>query len=95
MLFKFFLFIAALLLSTVLVITVSYYSWRSEHYDALHFGGAFIETDADLFQYALKGNGAPNVLFLHGTPGGYDQSIEGNSGVKILTPQDLAISAHH
>tara|TARA_B110000285_G_scaffold233777_1_gene308620 strand:- start:2188 stop:3339 length:1152 start_codon:yes stop_codon:yes gene_type:complete len=86
MLFKFFLFIAALLLSTVLVITVSYYSWRSEHYDALHFGGAFIETDAGLFQYALKGNGAPNVLFLHGTPGGYDQSIEDNSGVKILTP---------
>ena len=86
MLLKVLLSIGGLLVVTAISIAVSYQSWRSQHYDALAFGGEFIETEAGTIQYLLNGTEGPNLLFLHGTPGGYDQALGDSPDYISLTP---------
>jgi pimeloyl-ACP methyl ester carboxylesterase len=75
MLRKTLLSFGAVVLVAALAIAISYQSWRSQHYDALVLGGEFTETEVGTIQYSLKGTEGPYLLFLHGTPGGYDQGL--------------------
>jgi pimeloyl-ACP methyl ester carboxylesterase len=86
MLLKILLSIGALLVVVTVIIFFSYQIWRSQHYDLLNFGGEFIETEAGTIQYVLQGTEGPHLLFLHGTPGGYDQAYGENPDFITLTP---------
>jgi len=76
----------ALLVVAAILISMSYQSWRSPRYEALTTGGEFIQTDAGVFQYVLKGTEGPHLLFLHGTPGGFDQALGESPEFISLTP---------
>jgi pimeloyl-ACP methyl ester carboxylesterase len=86
MLYRILLSIGVLLLLAVLIVTASYHVWRSAHYDALLSGGEFSETSAGTIQYSLQGSSGPTLLFLHGTPGGFDQGLGEQPDLTVLTP---------
>ncbi len=50
-----------------------YSSWRSDKLTALRSQSQLIETSKGSVEYRMWGDEGPVVLFLHGTPGGYDQ----------------------
>ena len=73
-------------LGTVLVFQVS----KRTRLRDLHANSTIVETVRGPIEYRVVGEGAP-VLFLHGTPGGYDQSslFEDNfveAGFRLLAP---------
>ena len=45
-----------------------------------------VETSLGSVEYTLKGNNGPVLLFIHGTPGGYDQTTEATDKFRVLTP---------
>ena len=45
-----------------------------------------METSLGSVEYTLKGNNGPVLLFIHGTPGGYDQTTEATDKFRVLTP---------
>ena len=57
----------------LLWITASYFSWLSSTASRLEAGSSVAATPSGEIEYALWGDSGPVLLFLHGTPGGYDQ----------------------
>ncbi|MHA1963250.1 MAG: alpha/beta fold hydrolase [Candidatus Thorarchaeota archaeon] len=53
-------------------IFISYRSWKRNLLRALNENSEVATTSRGEIEYVLKGNG-PVILFLHGSPGGYDQ----------------------
>ena len=45
-----------------------------------------METSLGSVEYTLQGNDGPVLLFVHGTPGGYDQTTEATDKFRVLTP---------
>jgi pimeloyl-ACP methyl ester carboxylesterase len=45
-----------------------------------------VETSLGFVEYTLKGSNGPDLLFIHGTPGGYDQTTEATDKFRVLTP---------
>jgi hypothetical protein len=45
-----------------------------------------VETSLGSVEYTLKGSNGPDLLFIHGTPGGYDQTTEATDKFRVLTP---------
>ena len=45
-----------------------------------------METSLGTVEYTLKGDDGPVLLFIHGTPGGYDQTTEVTDKFRVLTP---------
>ncbi len=43
-------------------------------------------TSVGAIEYTLSGDNGPVLLFVHGTPGGYDQGIEATEDYRVLTP---------
>ena len=76
---------AALLLIGAAVIVLSYTSFRSERLDALVSGSLVADTAVGKIEYQLTGDSGSVLLFLHGTPGGYDQTTS-MPGFRVLAP---------
>ena len=45
-----------------------------------------IITHLGLIEYTLKGDSGPVLLYIHGSPGGYDQTIDPGENYRVLTP---------
>ncbi|MCP5071623.1 MAG: alpha/beta hydrolase [bacterium] len=50
-----------------------YSSWRTEHLAALEQGSRVVSTEKGPIEVRSFGDSGPTMLFVHGTPGGYDQ----------------------
>ncbi len=77
-------FLAILFLASLFTF-FSYSSYRGERLAALESNSQIAETSAGPIEYQLVGDSGLEVLFLHGTPGGYDQSTS-IEGYRVLTP---------
>jgi hypothetical protein len=53
-------------------------AWKADYVRRLEAGSRVIETRLGPIEYSDMGEGVP-VLSLHGTPGGYDQSLAARS----------------
>lgn len=60
--------------ATVLVTGIRFAAWRADIHRRLLRGSTVIQTARGAAEYAELGSG-PVVLLLHGTPGGYDQTL--------------------
>ncbi|HIG42913.1 MAG TPA: alpha/beta hydrolase [Gammaproteobacteria bacterium] len=77
-----------ILASLVLISVVTYIfysSFRDEQLDLLASGSQIADTSAGPIEYQMVGNTGPVLLFLHGTPGGYDQAPP-TPGFRVLAP---------
>ncbi|MFT7653924.1 MAG: pimeloyl-ACP methyl ester carboxylesterase [Limisphaerales bacterium] len=63
----------------------SYANFKSNTLLELTQNSAIANTPLGPIEYRLSGDSGPVLLFLHGTPGGYDQSVKVES-VRVLTP---------
>jgi len=85
-----FLLLVACLLATGILLA-RFESWRVDRIAELGAGAEVVETGTGPQQYAERGEGIP-VLIVHGTPGGYDQSLavaEGlglDEGFRVIAP---------
>ncbi len=74
------------LLTLVTIVTFALYSgFRSESLAALETGSKIAETSAGPIEYHMIGDTGPVLLFLHGTPGGYDGGSM-MEGIRVLVP---------
>ena len=64
---------------------VRYAEHHSLVMDQLEAGSQIAETERGPIEYELKGEDGPVLLFLHGTPGGYDQGAR-EAGYRVLSP---------
>ncbi|MFT7548471.1 MAG: pimeloyl-ACP methyl ester carboxylesterase, partial [Candidatus Azotimanducaceae bacterium] len=64
---------------------ISYSSFRSERLETLVSDSQIANTSAGPIEYQLIGDTGPVMLFLHGTPGGYDQAPT-TPELRILAP---------
>lgn len=55
------------------VTAVRYFLWKDQRVDALVAGSEVIQTARGPVEYRWWGDGEAVMLFVHGTPGGYDQ----------------------
>lgn len=62
-----------------------YSSSRTERFDSLATESQVVQTSVGPIEYQVIGESGPVVLFLHGTPGGYDQGFA-MPGYRVLTP---------
>jgi pimeloyl-ACP methyl ester carboxylesterase len=77
---------AGVLLVSGFVIFARYTSWRDEQVQALQSGGTIIETSVGPIEYVMETGAGPVLLFVHGTPGGYDQAPDQDFGIRVLAP---------
>jgi 2-hydroxy-6-oxonona-2,4-dienedioate hydrolase len=83
----------ALAVATVVVVYAKFWLWRSEITRELATNSVVVQTDRGPIEYADIGSGYP-ALFLHGTPGGYDQIYAGTKlAIERGQPQLLRIIA--
>jgi|TARA_B110000196_G_scaffold202001_1_gene173032 pimeloyl-ACP methyl ester carboxylesterase len=77
-----------LLLVTALIgLFFSYYLYFTNSYiKNLNSNSKVVETSLGPIEYTLKGEGGPVLLFIHGTPGGYDQTTYPANTIRVLTP---------
>ncbi|MEM7019216.1 MAG: alpha/beta hydrolase, partial [Pseudomonadota bacterium] len=83
---KILLILGILVLLAIAAVTISYMSWSSQAFEALSTDSKITETELGSIEYIVKGKSGPVVLFLHGTPGGYDQGFPESSEVISITP---------
>ena len=77
---------AVVLVILIAVTLVSYSTWKAERLSKLREGSLIAETSAGKIEYSLDGQEGPVLLFLHGTPGGYDQAPDRSFGLRLLAP---------
>lgn len=74
-------------LAVLVVVTGYFYVTDSKkRIEALQANGTVIETSVGLVEYQAIGSKSDNVLlFFHGTPGGYEQSVGAVDGAQVIT----------
>lgn len=78
--------LSGLLLVLIIAIGIYYITDSNKRRDALRNGGTVVETSVGAVEYELKGGkDGLTVLFFHGTPGGYDQGLDAEAGLRALT----------
>jgi len=78
--------LGALFVVLIIGIGIYYVSDSNQRKDSLRKGGTIVETSAGAIEYKLEGSDDGfTLLFLHGTPGGYDQGIDAEVGLQVLT----------
>lgn len=78
--------LSGLLVMLIGAIGVYYVIDSNQRIKALRSGGSVIETSVGPVEYLLKGDSdGLTLLFFHGTPGGYDQGIDADFGLQVLT----------
>ena len=85
MLKKILLGLLAVLLVAVILTYVSYRNFSSDYTQELTKRSQVAQTDSGPIEYIQRGTGGPYVLFLHGTPGGYDQS-PADASYRLIAP---------
>jgi len=70
----------------VTVTTINYFRWSSQAFEELQAASNIVDTQAGPIEYVMKGDKGPVVLFLHGTPGGYEQSTLEDPDFILLSP---------
>lgn len=78
-------FLAILALAAI-SISFIYLVSRSNALSDLKAESEVVSTSKGEIEYVLKGDEGPVVLFLHGSPGGYDQSFPSWPGYRLLAP---------
>ena len=77
-------------ISFLLAIAVSfpsyYFYFKYSFLNNLKANSETVETSLGPVEYTLEGNTGPVLLFIHGTPGGYDQRAEATDKYRVLTP---------
>lgn len=63
-----------LLLVVVLGTVIRYAFWRTDRLEMLAAQSHIVDTASGPVQYSLQGEEGPVILFLHGTPGGFDHN---------------------
>ena len=79
---KFIYFLLAIFVS----FTSYYFYFKYSFLSNLKANSETVETNLGSVEYTLKGNNGPVLLFIHGTPGGYDQTTEATDKFRVLTP---------
>lgn len=83
----------ALAVASVVVVYAKFWLWRAEITRGLEANSVVVQTARGPIEYADIGTGYP-ALFLHGTPGGYDQIYAGTKlAIERGQPQLLRIIA--
>lgn len=77
--------LAIVAFGAIIVLSV-YLVSRSNALSNLRAGSEVANTSSGQIEYVLKGDEGPVVLFLHGSPGGYDQSFPSWPGYRLLAP---------
>jgi len=78
--------LVVVILAAVAVTYVNYTMWRSDQLDELAGESRVAETAVGQIEYILKGERGPVMLYLHGTPGGYDSSPAAGRNYRVLAP---------
>lgn len=69
----------------IIVITYFFYlNFRNERFKELELGSEIVQTSYGPIEYQIIGESGPVILFLHGTPGGYDIGFSW-PGYRMLT----------
>lgn len=76
----------SLLLAIIVSSPTSYFYFKYSFLNDLKANSEIVETSLGSVEYTLKGNNGPVLLFIHGTPGGYDQTTEATDKFRVLTP---------
>ena len=63
-----------------------YFYFKYSFVEDLNYRSSVAETALGSIEYALTGESDLVLLFIHGTPGGHDQTIEPSSYYRVLTP---------
>jgi len=74
------------LLAIFVSFTSYYFYFKYSFLSNLKANSETVETNLGSVEYTLKGNNGPVLLFIHGTPGGYDQTTEATDKFRVLTP---------
>ncbi len=85
MLNKLFIGLLIILLGVFGLTYISYRSFANDHAEKLVAGSQVIQTSLGSIEFVQKGTAGPYVLFLHGTPGGYDQSPK-DASYRLIAP---------
>jgi pimeloyl-ACP methyl ester carboxylesterase len=83
----------ALIVATVVVVYAKFWLWRTDITRGLEAHSVVVQTARGPIEYAALGTGYP-ALFLHGTPGGYDQIYQATQlSIQQGQPQLLRVIA--
>ena len=63
-----------------------YFYFKFSFLNNLKTNSETVETSLGSVEYTLTGNDGPVLLFIHGTPGGHDQTTEATNKFRVLTP---------
>ena len=75
------------ILTTVFLIFVVFpIAFKSFYLNNLNNESEIFETSLGPIEYRLRGNEGPVILFIHGTPGGHDQTMSHTDNYRVLTP---------
>ena len=77
-------FLTIIVLAFVIAYVI-YLDFRREQLGFLVSGSQVVNTSAGPIEYQTSGGSGPILLFLHGTPGGYDQ-LGALSGFRFIAP---------
>ena len=86
MLKKIFIRISIGLLLAVSLLFGYYFYFKSSFIEELNYRSSVAETALGPIEYSLTGESDLLLLFIHGTPGGHDQTTEPSSYYRVLTP---------
>ena len=80
------LVVVSVVILLCLLFLLSYKALKMLHIRNLANNSLLIETSKGEIEYTLRGEQGPILLNLHGSPGGYDQTMEPGKNYRILTP---------
>lgn len=80
------LVVVSVVILLCLLFLLSYKAFKMLHIRNLANNSLLIETSKGEIEYTLRGEQGPVLLHLHGSPGGYDQTMEPGKNYRILTP---------
>jgi len=87
---NYFLTISLILLSVISVLIVLaccyYLYFKNSFTKNLISNSVLFNSNLGPIEYTLKGENGPVLLYIHGTPGGYDQTIVPTESYRVLTP---------
>ena len=83
---KIFIRISIGLLLGVSLLFGYYFYFKSSFVEDLNDRSSVTQTALGPIEYTLTGESDPVLLFIHGTPGGHDQTTEPTSYYRVLTP---------
>ncbi len=76
-----------LVISILIILSYCYYLYfKNSFIKNLISNSVLLNSSLGPIEYTLKGENGPVLLYIHGTPGGYDQTIEPTHAYRVLTP---------